>query len=69
MEDGLVPNKIKMKKYVVFGLNPCCDGRWSRTLIIYNYENYYYFVLILVVMEDGLVLLQKRQLRQSRMKS
>ena len=39
-------------------LNPCCSGRWSRT----DYENFsqqrWHCVLILVVVEDGLVLLK-----------
>ncbi|MGE9930645.1 hypothetical protein ACQRBO_14715 [Segatella copri] len=40
---------------IINGLNPCCNGRWSRT---YGYDGLYYddnHVLILVVMEDGLV--------------
>ena len=37
-------------------LNPCCSGRWSRTA----FETYVWLkkaVLILVVVEDGLVLM------------
>ena len=37
-------------------LNPCCNGRWSRTFFIINLKIKYIMVLILVVMEDGLVL-------------
>ena len=36
------------------GLNPCCNGRWSRTLLAKLVE-LLGLVLILVVMEDGLV--------------
>ena len=36
------------------GLNPCCDGRWSRTSVR-KYKRHTDSVLILVVMEDGLV--------------
>ena len=37
-------------------LNPCCNGRWSRTFNMITYIVYLWKVLILVVMEDGLVL-------------
>ena len=36
-------------------LNPCCDGRWSRTLTADEQLLQRTHVLILVVMEDGLV--------------
>ena len=37
------------------GLNPCCNGQWSRTndAKVKNFEK---AVLILVVMDNGLVL-------------
>lgn len=35
-------------------LNPYCNGRWSRTVLNKAIQQYQY-VLILVVMEDGLV--------------
>ena len=35
-------------------LNPCCSGRWSRTTFGVCYASVG-FVLILVVVEDGLV--------------
>ena len=35
-------------------LNPCCSGRWSRTLAK-HLTNTFASVLILVVVEDGLV--------------
>ena len=37
------------------GLNPCCNGRWSRTIVADFESKVVYGVLILVVMEDGLV--------------
>ena len=36
-------------------LNPCCNGRWSRTLALRQVSMGAAAVLILVVMEDGLV--------------
>ena len=48
-----IPERFRVMKNV--GLNPCCNGRWSRTLgsvITFTSELQ---VLILVVMEDGLV--------------
>ena len=57
MEDGLVqPEKLKDAVKEVC-LNPCCNGRWSRThgkrkMLVMSMKQ----VLILVVMEDGLVL-------------
>ena len=36
---------------------PYCSGRWSRTKItMFNYQNYEH-VLILIVVDDGLVLI------------
>ena len=31
MEDGLVLVWGNWQKYLIVGLNPYCDGRWSRT--------------------------------------
>ena len=55
MEDGLVLQMRYLPISSWFCLNPCCNGRWSRTIYdnINDYE--YPYVLILVVMEDGLV--------------
>ena len=36
------------------GLNPCCDGRWSLTGFSFELKFNNIYVLILVVMEDGL---------------
>ena len=54
MEDGLVHQRHDTRVDRPPGLNPCCNGRWSRTnhsaMTAAQIE-----VLILVVMEDGLV--------------
>ena len=55
MEDGLVPQIEAALNKSVNSLNPCCDGRWSRTPIPANMMTGQPAVLILVVMEDGLV--------------
>ena len=31
MEDGLVQFYVEPFKILEYGLNPCCNGRWSRT--------------------------------------
>ena len=41
-------------KFLKEGLNPCCSGRWSRTGVTVLIMSFLY-VLILVVVEDGLV--------------
>ena len=56
MEDGLVPRQIADATNQTTSLNPCCNGRWSRTLITATDGWRFCLVLILVVMEDGLVL-------------
>ena len=55
MEDGLVQQEGGNGHYVGESLNPCCDGRWSRTAPMHAYYFAGINVLILVVMEDGLV--------------
>ena len=55
MEDGLVLSEILLIKSVKRCLNPCCNGRWSRTQHD-DWSSRADSVLILVVMEDGLVL-------------
>ena len=32
VEDGLVPFVLLSKESKEEGLNPCCSGRWSRTI-------------------------------------
>ena len=55
MENGLVQDKNKFIHNSKRSLNPCCNGRWSRTVVVKLYHHHGYSVLILVVMEDGLV--------------
>ena len=55
MEDGLVPLHNTSKVSTQQSLNPCCDGRWSRTCCLVLQSHLLESVLILVVMEDGLV--------------
>ena len=56
MEDGLVPKKLPFMEAVQpNSLNPCCNGRWSRTATPAPDPLAAATVLILVVMEDGLV--------------
>ena len=55
MEDGLVLYSIDYIVSTILSLNPCCNGRWSRTDFKATTESLKK-VLILVVMEDGLVL-------------
>ena len=46
MEDGLVQFYVEPFKILEYGLNPCCNGRWSRTrpyktiLIISKLKNF-----------------------------
>ena len=55
VEDGLVlPVKQPMYK-IQLSLNPCCSGRWSRTVLFEKTKMTKLNVLILVVVEDGLV--------------
>ena len=45
--------EIQRDLKVLKGLNPCCNGIWSLTVIEYK-DGYSGVVLILVVMEYGL---------------
>ena len=46
MDDGLVQHRLKLKHLLMDSLNPCCNGRWSRTrpyktlLIINKLKNF-----------------------------
>ena len=57
VDDGLVLVLAAVNaSKTIAGLNPCCSGRWSRTIdytrgMVNNVR-----VLILVVVDDGLVL-------------
>ena len=55
MEDGLVPYTGEVEVDGKKGLNPCFNGRWSRTYYSHSRESKARGVLILVLMEDGLV--------------
>ena len=53
MEDGLGPMLAVLSLSLILSLNPCCNGRWSRTVPDAELHPTTE-VLILVVMEDGL---------------
>ena len=55
VEDGLVLMHEQGNNSNAIGLNPCCSGRWSRTIQNKFYVEPFKIVLILVVVEDGLV--------------
>ena len=59
MEDALVPRIKFLLQPSTTRLNPCCNGRCTRTSLniktIINHDS----VLILVVMEDALVLINE----------
>ena len=57
MEDALVLLEENRLKGRVLGLNPCFNGRCTRTLKSSLHIRYILIVLILVLMEDALVLL------------
>ena len=41
VDNGLVPiRQVAMGAAAVQGLNPCCSGQWSRTLLDLVYNNY-----------------------------
>ena len=56
MDNSLVRAKIVFERTFVPGLNPCCNGRWSRTYDSVCFRKSGVQVLILIVVEDGLVL-------------
>ena len=58
MEDGLRGAKIAIERTKFEGLNPCCYGRWSQSYST-AVNALEFFVLILVVMEDGLRVILK----------
>ena len=60
-DNGLVPRSLVLANDKGVSLKPCCSGRWSRTNLNLTVQNVRTFVLILVVVEDGLVLLKKGQ--------
>ena len=56
MEDALVHNKKKIGSKIQKRLNPCFNGRCTRTINNINVVRLCNSVLILVLMEDALVL-------------
>ena len=56
VEDGLVLMKKKIFVALFAGLNPCCNGRGSRTANAFTVSTSVSLVLILVVVDEGLVL-------------
>ena len=54
MEDTLGEININHKKQRYESLNPCSNGRYSRSLIFFYYGKETSYVLILVLMEDTL---------------
>ena len=55
MEDALVQTKKMLSKTSLKRLNPCFNGRCTRTQGHNGYPSGIYKVLILVLMEDALV--------------
>ena len=56
VDNGLVPKIRQNMPELSCCINPCCSGRWSRTYFSAVNHNYLW-VLILVVVEDGFILL------------
>ena len=54
VDDGLVQLSKEDFTKMATRLNPCCSGRWSRT-VKHSDSIKYCDVLILVVVDDGLV--------------
>ena len=57
MDDGLVLHQLWSWLQSMLGLNPYCSGRWSRTSQITVGRDGDIRVLILIVVDDGLVLI------------
>ena len=55
MEDALAQQiTIMLVIFEGLGLNPCCNGRCTRTTKLHEGLTQFSYVLILVVMEDAL---------------
>ena len=67
MEDALAPSTFNPLNALEPGLNPCCNGRCTRTYSLQSVCNENLQVLILVVMEDALA--QPKVLRLSKVKN
>ena len=57
MEDALVLKRVQLKRITLPCLNPCFNGRCTRTTTEKNGTLATMLVLILVLMEDALVLM------------
>ena len=55
MDNGLVRNGFTIGETIHLSLNPCCSGQWSRTAV-FGWLQVGRHVLILVVVDNGLVL-------------
>ena len=55
MEDALVPHDIGQVNTHLGSLNPCFNGRCTRTISLREAACFLFVVLILVLMEDALV--------------
>ena len=59
MEDALVRRLVRRVINLKMGLNPCFNGRCTRTDFEDDLDDWQREVLILVLMEDALVLSQQ----------
>ena len=66
MEDALVQQVQKLLKNLQLSLNPCFNGRCTRTISGQATQKYLSAVLILVLMEDALVRIKKSSGRRSK---
>ena len=57
MEDALAHYQTFKSRRLAVGLNPCCNGRCTRTEDPKSRKGQRFRVLILVVMEDALALI------------
>ena len=62
MEDALAPKVLTQVTNIARSLNPCCNGRCTRTTYTNNDGIRLRCVLILVVMEDALARVDMRLL-------
>ena len=62
MDNGLVQKYGNKNNTNLLRLNPCCSGLWSRTLAMVG-DKLGLDVLILVVVDDGLVLVLKEPIQ------
>ena len=65
MEDALAREPNSIIGVIIKSLNPCCNGRCTRTLLCLLVKVGIGFVLILVVMEDALAQPRKKPLNKA----